>query len=86
MRTRIKEATKSHDAKLVDLLLREDWCDYRLGRVPEGCLEVWWKKFCERCEPDTVNARLRVLRAAMKLAVRLLSPPCCSLRAKETDS
>ena len=68
-RPRLKQSTKDHDSKLIKLLLREEWCRFGIRRVPAGELEDWWGSFCLRCEPDTVNARLRVFKAAMKVAV-----------------
>jgi integrase len=67
-RPRLKQLTKDHDSKLIDLLLREAWVDYDVRRVPAGVMDEWWRVFCDRCEPDTVNSRLRVLKASMKIA------------------
>lgn len=70
LRPRLKQSTKDHDEKLVRLLLDEKWVRHDVRRIPAGVLEKWWADFCLRCEAPTVNARLRVLKAAMKLAVQ----------------
>lgn len=70
MRPRLKSSTKEHDGKLVRLLSEEKWARHDVRRLPAGALEEWWADFCARCEAPTVNARLRVLKAAMRLAVQ----------------
>lgn len=69
-RVRLKEATKQHDAKLARLLAEEDWGSMPVKNLTGSILDKWWRRFCDRCEADTVNARLRVLRAALNLAQR----------------
>jgi integrase len=68
-RPRLKERTKEDARKLVRLLLREEWAKYDVRRVPAGAMDRWWRAFCARLGPVSVNARLRVVKAAMKLAV-----------------
>ena len=70
LRPRLKQSTKDHDEKLARLLLEEDFVKHDLKRIPAGVIDSWWVGFCDRCEAVTVNARLRVLKAAMKLAVK----------------
>ena len=69
VRVGLKEATKDHDAKLARLLMEEEWSGIKVRRLRETHLRGWWRDFSARCEADTVNARLRVLRGALKLAV-----------------
>lgn len=68
-RTRIKKVTREHDQKLARLLMEEEWAGVDLRRLKVERLRDWWRGFCDRCEADTVNARLRVLKAALKRAV-----------------
>ncbi len=69
-RPRLKTCTKKECAKLIDLVLRDSkWAELPIEKLKESHLSDWWVTLCGRLGPVSVNARLRVLKAAFRNAV-----------------